>query len=258
MKLTNLRFADDIALFSSSRDGLKMMIKELLDESSKMGLNMNASKTKIMNNSDDDEDYVIENMKIEVVEDFKYLGQIISFKNRQSKEIDSRISAAWRSFWAMKKFLLSKLPMYHKRKLMDSVILPVLTYGCQSWSLSSNDEKKIQIEQKSMERKILKLSLLDHVTNERIRKITKIKDALIHAKELKWNYAGHVQRLTDDRWTKKVEIWIPTNGTRSRGHQKKRWQDEIEEIGLGRWREKAQDRKKWNNLRESFVHKWTV
>lgn len=103
MKLTNLRFADDIALFSSSSNELKLMIKDLLMASTKIGLNMNASKTKIMNNTDDDEDYVVEDMKIEVVEDFKYLGQIISFKNRQSKEIDSRVSAAW----AMKKFLLS-------------------------------------------------------------------------------------------------------------------------------------------------------
>ena len=49
-----------------------------------------------------------------------------------------------------------------------------------------------------MERKILKISRLDHITNDEIRKRTKIKDLLVHAKMLKWNFSGHVQRISDN------------------------------------------------------------
>jgi hypothetical protein len=255
-RLSNLRFADDVVLFAESKNELIEMIQSLKVASKTVGLEMNEEKSKIINNSGDD-DYYVDGSKIEVVEDYKYLGQVISFKNRQSKEVDVRISAAWRSFWALKSFLLSELPMFHKRKLMDCVILPIFTYGAQTWSLSKENERKLQVEQRAMERKILKISRLDHITNEEIRKKSKIKDLLLHAKTLKWNFCGHVQRTTDERWTKIVENWTPPNGRRKRGHQLKRWSDEIEEIGLGRWREKAKDRIQWKNLRESFVQKWT-
>jgi Reverse transcriptase (RNA-dependent DNA polymerase) len=254
--LNNLRYADDIVLFSESKDELIKMIHDLKQTSKPLGLKINEDKTKIINNTMSS-NYIVDGISIEVVEDFKYLGQIFSFTDRQNKDLDARISAGWRSFWAMKKFLISELPMFHKRRLMDSVILPILTYGAQTWNLSSENERKLQVEQKAMERRILGISRIQHITNEIIRSRTKFKDALLHAKEIKWNFAGHVQRLNDDRWTKLVENWLPVNGKRNRGHQLKRWRDEIEEVGRGRWREKANDRKLWKELRESFVQKWT-
>ena len=51
-----------------------------------------------------------------------------------------------------------------------------------------------------------------------------------------------------------MENWQPTDGKRYKGRQKKRWRDEIEETGQGRCREKVNERKIWNILRESFVH----
>jgi len=172
-----------------------------------------------------------------------------------SKEIEARVSAAWRSFWSLKRFLLSDLPMWHKRKLMDSVILPTFTWGAQTWSLSKEHERRLQVEQRTMERRMLKLSLWDHVSNDRVRNTTKIKDVLIKARELKWDFAGHVQRMNDDRWAKRVVNWTPTNGKRSKGHQLRRWSDGIEDVGLGRWKIKANNRALWKTLRETFVHK---
>jgi hypothetical protein len=254
--LSNLRFADDVALFSESKDDLLAMIEDLRSISSTAGLEINMDKSKIITNTDEKE-YKINATEIELVEDFKYLGKIVSFHNGHSKEVDARVSAAWRSFWGMKKFLISDLPMYHKRKLMNSVVLPTFTYGCQTWTLSRENERKLACEQRAMERKLLKISRLDHIPNSRIREITKLTDVVTQAKQLKWNFSGHIQRLSDERWTKLIENWTPTDGKRKRGHQVKRWSDEIEEIGLGRWREKAQDRKLWKVLGATFVHKWT-
>ncbi|MCJ3109057.1 reverse transcriptase family protein, partial [Klebsiella pneumoniae] len=46
--LSNLRFADDIVLFSNDGDELQKMIEDLSRESAKVGLRMNMQKTKIM------------------------------------------------------------------------------------------------------------------------------------------------------------------------------------------------------------------
>ena len=126
---------------------------------------------------------------------------------------------------------------------MDSVILPIMTYGAQKWSLTKENERKIQTEQMAMTRKVLRINKLQHKTNDEVRQRIFFIDALYHAKCLKWDFCGHTQRLTDGRWTKTVENWQPTDGNRNKGRQKKRWRDEIEKIGLGRWRIKAKDRK---------------
>jgi Reverse transcriptase (RNA-dependent DNA polymerase) len=252
--LTNLRFADDIVLMSESKEELLKMIKELDVASKKVGLSMNKEKTQVMSNTDDT-NFEIDGWKIEKVEEYKYLGQIVSFQHKMTKELDTRISAAWRSFWALKKFLLSELPIYHKRNLMDSVILPVFTYGAQTWTLSNEDERRLRCEQKAMERRILKISLREHRTNEEIRNITKFEDVVEKARKLKWDWAGHLQRMNKNRWAKSVENWTPTDGRRNRGHQMKRWKDDIEKVGLGRWREKTNDRMNWKALRETYVQK---
>ena len=50
-RLTNLRFADDIVLFSSSASELGQMLEQLNAASREVGLEMNMSKTKLMTNS---------------------------------------------------------------------------------------------------------------------------------------------------------------------------------------------------------------
>lgn len=49
-RLTHLRFADDIVLFSESSEQLETMLSALSEESEKVGLKMNVDKTKIMTN----------------------------------------------------------------------------------------------------------------------------------------------------------------------------------------------------------------
>jgi hypothetical protein len=71
--------------------------------------------------------FIIDNNPVEVVTQFKYLGDIFSFKCNLEEEINNRISAAWKSFWSLKRFLLSKMPIFQ-----DTCVLPLFTYGCQT------------------------------------------------------------------------------------------------------------------------------
>ncbi|KAI5716877.1 hypothetical protein M8J76_013824 [Diaphorina citri] len=49
--LSNLRFADDIALFAENHEDIQRMLQHLSKESEKVGLKINESKTKIMTNN---------------------------------------------------------------------------------------------------------------------------------------------------------------------------------------------------------------
>lgn len=252
VKLNNLRFADDGALIAETAEELNSMLIDLVAESEKTGLLINWKKTKIMSNMTMQE-FKVGNNTVEVVKEFKYLGTNIAFEKREDKEVNKRISSAWRAFWSYKRFFTNeKLAIYHKRRLMDMVILPVFTYGAATWSLSDHSIHRLQVEQRAMERIFMKVSLRQKLRNEKIRKKSKIIDVADHAKQLKWRWAGHVARQDSNRWSKIVEDWEP-KGKRAPGRPNKRWKDDIVVCGSIFWKRKAQNRQKWKDMEISFV-----
>ena len=131
------------------------MLEELTKESEKVGLLMNAEKTKIMTNRTKETITVRENT-IEYVDEYIYLGQIISPSNLMAKEIDKRVANAWKRYWSLKEVMKNEeLAMRVKSKLFNSCILPILTYGCQTWALTNAHLNKLKVCQRSMERSMV-------------------------------------------------------------------------------------------------------
>ena len=95
-----------------------------------------------------------------------------------------------------------------------------------------------------MERSCLSLKLKDRVRNTVIRSKTKVTDALLFSQSLKWKWAGHVARYSDDRWTSEVTKWKGPQGTRSRGRPHARWQDEIVATAGTNWLHIAKEDRK--------------
>ena len=131
---------------------------------------------------------------------------------------------------------------------MDTCILPCLTYGSQTWTFTNKIINKIIICQRAMERSILSLRKIHRIRSQEIRKKTKLTDALHQALKLKWNWAGHVTRYTDQRWTLKSTKWTGPQGKRRVGRPQKRWVDDIISVAGKNWTRTAQDREKWKKL----------
>lgn len=249
--LNNLRFADDIVLISDSSESLEQMLVELNRESNRVGLELNKAKTKVMTNSSKNE-IRVGNETIEYVTSYTYLGQIVAFENKE-QEIDKRIVNGWRQFWSLKDLFESNISNKTRQYLFDSVILPVLTYGAQTWCNTAKSCSKLRVTQRSMERSLLKIRRTDRIRNTTVRSRTGITDVIDRAKELKWNWAGHIVRLNDDRWTKMTTEWIPLDGCRKVGRQTKRWRDDLADISK-QWVQHARDRRQWKELGEAYTH----
>lgn len=123
-----------------------------------------------------------------------------------------------------KSYLRGSLRVYHKRRLFDGYVLPVLTYGCQTWNLSEKQRERLDVEQRTMERLMLNVRWDDKISNGKLRKMSGIKSVRVKTKKLKWSWDGHIQRHDDSRWPKKVENWNPS-GKRSSGKPKTRWME---------------------------------
>lgn len=252
--LSHLRFADDLVLLSESSTQLQYMIGTLHIASVKVGLEMNLTKTKTMTNSWR-RPITINGEPLEYVDQYIYLGKRISFdKNNNELEIERRVQYTWNKYWSLKEIFKSNLPIATKTKVMNSSLLPCLTYGCQTWKFTTKLKHKLITCQRGLERSMLKIRKLDKVRHTKIRSITKATNALSYTQKLKWKWAGHVARLKDERWTKKVTFWKGPLGKRSKGRPLTRWEDEIIRAAGPNWQEKAQDRDKWTFLEEAFTH----
>lgn len=244
-KFVDTRFADDRAVTCKSAKDLELAMEKISEASKEAGLIDNFEKTKIITNSTT-QSYVVNGHILEPSEREKYLGQIISFTDREA-EINERIAAGWRAFHANEKFLRGSLPMYHKKEIFDKKINKVLTFGCQNWNLNEAQKNKLATAQHDMERRVLHVRRIDKVKLTKIRKITKWQDTVEFAERMKHNWAGHVARMDLGRWPKRMLIWKPSN-QRARGRPKSRWEDEIINRTSIFWKRKAQDKKKWATL----------
>ena len=255
--LSNLRFADDVALLNETSKQMEKHMNNLNSESMKVGLKIHKGKTKYMTNYADNEDILIGQQKIEKVTEFKYLGQTTHLKDTTKEEIYARIRAGWSCFGKNKEILQDKqLPISLKKQVMDQCILPTMTYGCQTWSLNKQMTNKLRTAQWAMERKMLDLKLKDKIPCAEIRKRTKIIDIIEYTLKQKWKWAGHIARLKDNRWTRRCTEWQPRRGKRSRGRPSRRWQDDITEKEGTTWIRKATDRRRWKTLMEGYILQW--
>ena len=111
----------------------------------------------------------IEGQRLEEVENFKYLGAIIS--NEGSKlEIISRIAQTTAALSRLKIIWRDKnISLASKVKLMRTLILSTFLYACESWTLTAEIERRIQALEMRCYRRLLNISYKDHLTNEEVR-----------------------------------------------------------------------------------------
>ena len=257
--LTNLRFADDLTITTSKPTDLQTMLQEIATRSEEYGLKMNTTKTKVMfgpltapiNIS-------VNNTNIEAVDEYIYLGQRFSLKDKnQDKEIQRRITAGWTAYAKHRDIFKSNIPISLKRKVYEACIIPAMTYAAETWSLTTKMENKLAAAQSKMERSMLGINYKDRKTNKWVRSQTKLKDIISIIKKLKWQWAGHIYRRNDNRWTIRITEWTPRIGKREKGRPQRRWRDELDKYWEKvNWEKETQNRKSWKHHGETFIQQW--
>ena len=187
-RLGHLRFADDIVLLCDRLDEARELLNRLYLSSLEVGLKINMSKTQIMTNLVPSENISIAGEAINQTNSYKYLGHEICIgRDNQTIELDRRLRLAWVAFGKLNYVFKSSLPVCLKRKTFNQCVLPVLTYGAETLTLTKRTVHKIRVAQRAMERVMLGISLRDKVTNQEIRRRTGVVDAIERITTLTWN-----------------------------------------------------------------------
>ena len=149
----------------------------------------------------------IDNNFFERVEQFKCLETIWTNQNSTQEEIKSRL----KSFYHSAQHLLSSNWLSKNLKIYEIIILPVVLYGCETWSLTLREERRLRVFENRALRRIFGPKR-DEVTGE-LRKLhnEEFNDLyssaniiqVIKSKRMRW--AGHVARL--GRWEVYTGFW---------------------------------------------------
>ena len=239
--ITNFRFADDIVVNAEEEEEAGVLIDRLDRTTTRYKMEIGPDKTKVMTNNPNgfQREIKIKGQRLEEVENFKYLGAIIS--NEGSKpEILSRIVQTTAALSRLKIIWRdNNSSLASKVKLMRTLILSTFFYACESWTLTAEIERRIQALEMRCYRRLLNISYKDHVTNEEVRNriqnaIGVHDDLLTMVKKRKLRWYGHISRSSG---MAKTILQGTVKGARRRGRQKKRWEDNIKEwTGMGFWR----------------------
>jgi hypothetical protein len=244
--LSNLRFADDIALTAETPEELQDLLQELSDQAASFGLKINEDKTAwlgsgglVTGSNEGGERFQVKlNEKtIERTASYVYLGRLLTMPMDLKAELRRRVQAGWAAFAGLKSYLTARrVPMKHKRRLFNSNVLPAMLYGCETWAAKKEDLKMLEVAQRRIERRMANVTLRDRWTNEKLRGVTKVKDIseLYHHRKIA--FAAKIAAMDPIRWTRTLIDWCPREASRARGRPRTRWADELaQQMGSRNW-----------------------
>ena len=243
--LTNLRFADDILLFGTSRAQVRRMLKYLDERARAAGLKLHMGKTKILSNEADrrgvlrQKDVQVGEGRVEVLacgDSTPYLGRQLTFREYHDVEINHRISRGWAAFGKFKTELCNRHYLLQSIfKLFDAVVSSTVLYGSGAWTLTAAREQKLNATMRKMLRKIVAVSRIEEESyvDWIVRATRRAEEEYSRAGLPTWLQAQSVrkaslchklQSCSDQRWGQVALRWIPS-GYRSIGRPPKRWTD---------------------------------
>ena len=133
--INNLRYTDDTTLMAESDEELKSFLMIVKEEREKVGLKLNIQKMKVMA-SGPITSWQIDRETMETVRAFIFLGSKITADGDCSHEIKRRLLHGRKAMANLDSILKHRdITLPTKVCLVKAIVSPVVTYGCESWTI---------------------------------------------------------------------------------------------------------------------------
>jgi hypothetical protein len=97
----------------------------------------------------------VDNISFESVKRFKYLGTAVTKRNFIHEKIESRLKSGNGCYHSVQNLLPSRLLSKNiKIRVYITIILPVLLYRCETWSLTLRKEQRLRMFENRVLRRI--------------------------------------------------------------------------------------------------------
>ncbi len=209
--LLQMLYADDLVVMARSADELQARMQLLDDVMQQWGLESSLDKTVVMVTKPDGvveqaaPRVVLRGTELKCVEEFVYLGSLISSRPGVALEVARKIGRATGAFRANKEVLrMGGLSVRVRAKIYVEFVLPVLLHGVSMLPLKVEDANRLHAFHMQVLRCILRVTLRDELSNADILRrcdLPSMKQILVRER-LRW--LGHVMRMDESRLPKRV------------------------------------------------------
>ena len=141
--INNLRYADDTTLMAESEEELKSLLVKVKEESEKVGLKLNIQNNKIMAFGPIIS-WEIDGETVKTVADFIFWSSKITADGDCSHEIKRRLLLGRKVMTNLDSIFKSRdITLPTKVCLVKAMVFPVVTYGCESWTVKKAERRRI-------------------------------------------------------------------------------------------------------------------
>ena len=168
--INNLRYTDDTFLTAESEEELKNLLMKVKDKSEKAGLKLNIQKIKILA-SGPNTSWQIDGQKMETVTDYIFLGSEITVDGDCSHEIKRCLLLGRKVMTNLDSILKSRdITLPTKVHIVKAMALPVVMYGCESWTIKTAERQRIASFELWCWRRLLRVPRTARRSNQSILK----------------------------------------------------------------------------------------
>jgi hypothetical protein len=179
---------------------------------------------------------------------------MLTDQNSIQEVIKCRLKLENACYYSVQNLLSSRLLSKNLEiKIYRTIILPVVSYGCETWSLTLREKRRPSVFENRVLRRVFGPKR-DEVTvewrnlhNEELNDLYFLPNIVRVVKSRRMRWAVHVARMEENRVVHRVLVGKP-EGKRLLGRPRRIWEDNIkmdlQEFGGGGgdWMELAQDR----------------
>ena len=227
-----LAYADDVVVFGKNEEQLGRMIERIHAVGKNMNLVLNVDKCKVLvfERSDlvTECNVLVDGVNLEQVNEFVYLGSMMSRDGRIDREIERRVSAGCKVLGALGTFARNvNVSRDARLSVYNGVLVPSLMYESECWTWMGKHKRRVTAVKLRYLRGVCGYVRRDRVRNDLVYEECMIRKNVVErvgVSQLRW--FGHLERMASERLVKRIYV-SEIEGVRLRGRPACKWMDVI-------------------------------